>query len=448
MGADPLLAQKTCELHVHTGGCLTAGDLVDLSRDCYREIDWSLFTDAFEDAYGRRVDPIELFEAATKDPANLKAVEDVFVYTEKDGGDFGRFQAKFNLLICVVRYLSDTFGNNAASMRAILNRHRSEGMRLVEYRCMLSRETADSFISKHTQYAQQIHESNKSGRGDDIFRYIISLPRGNSVEAYQWVKRILGDNPQLKEVVVGLDFCHAEEGHPPKLERELFELVATDNDRHAAHQLGIVYHVGESYFDKSLESAIRWCHEAAVYGAKRLGHCIALGLDPAVAVSRRENAHQSELVSERIDQIDYDLTHEASLTKAGVHVDTTLLKQEREQLSQRDGNVTVSRPYNESRLAQVRKRQDYVLGELARLGTVIESCPASNLRIGGVPGPEHHPVHRFLNSDVNLVISADDPGVFACALADEVDWVLEHSGMSAKQMADRLGDPIRFRLHE
>jgi len=87
-----------------------------------------------------------------------------------------------------------------------------------------------------------------------------------------------------------------------------------------------------------------------------------------------------------------------------------------------------------------------VLRELTRLGTVVESCPTSNSLIGGVGDPAAHPVRRLLQSDVPLVIGADDPGIFDSPLADEIDWVATHGGLSRDDLQRRLGDPRRFRL--
>ena len=181
-------------------------------------------------------------------------------------------------------------------------------------------------------------------------------------------------------------------------------------------------------------------------GAERLGHAIALGLDPATAIARRPNAHENELVSERMDQIDYDLKHRGALEVCGVAVDTRALEMERERLGNMDPEGEVGRPYDEARIEENRNRQRFVLDRLAELGTVIESCPTSNLRIGAVPDAAHHPVHQFLSSGVNLAICADDPGLFDSPLANEVDWVRTHSGMDTDALEDRLGDPRRFRL--
>jgi hypothetical protein len=96
---------KTCELHVHPGGCLTAQDLLELGRNIYQSVDWTLFTDAYEKAYGMRPDPITLYQNALSDPSTgFDTFKKHFIYTQEDGGDFGRFQAKFNFLICLLRH--------------------------------------------------------------------------------------------------------------------------------------------------------------------------------------------------------------------------------------------------------------------------------------------------------------------------------------------------------
>ncbi len=191
---------------------------------------------------------------------------------------------------------------------------------------------------------------------------------------------------------------------------------------------------------------MRWCHEAALLGVKRLGHCIALGLDPAVAVSRRPHAHEAELVSERLDQIAYDLRFAEQLKRAGVPIDEENLRAEQADLAKIDADEWLERPYSPQRFNEIRQRQGFVLNQLTQLGTVIECCPTSNLRIGGVPDTQHHPIHRFLASQVNLCLCTDDPGVFDITLASEIAWVLHHTSCSPKNLSHRLGNPYRFRL--
>ncbi|MDP6699571.1 MAG: hypothetical protein QGH25_07975, partial [Candidatus Latescibacteria bacterium] len=55
---------KTCELHIHMGGGVFTEDLLDLAREHYAYIDWSLYIEQFEQAYGQRPDPVALFRDA------------------------------------------------------------------------------------------------------------------------------------------------------------------------------------------------------------------------------------------------------------------------------------------------------------------------------------------------------------------------------------------------
>lgn len=437
---------KNCELHIHTGGGLYADDLLELGKDFYREIDWELFIKGFEETFGIRPDPIELYEDALHGgESGRQRFQHYYVYGHADAGDFARFQAKFNFLICVYWHWRQTLQREDEVLRQIVERHRREGIDYIEYRGMASigPEEPEAFIAYHRSHAQTLRQASRNGM---TARYVISLPRWAPLESYNLVLQLLEIYPELQSTIMGIDFCFFEEGYPPSSVKPLFEKLAQDNQLHPERALEVVYHVGESFFDKSLESAVRWCHDIAEMGARRLGHAIALGLDPTVAVARRPHAHEIELVSERLAQIEYDVVHRDALTAYGIPIRTDALEREWEQLQHRLPGDTVTRPYSPERFHEVRRRQAYALDCLTQLGTVIETCPTSNLRVGGVPSPEHHPMHRFLRSGVNLAIGADDPGIFNSPLAEEVDWVLDHTHLSAGELVDRLGDPRRFRL--
>ena len=227
------------------------------------------------------------------------------------------------------------------------------------------------------------------------------------------------------ESVTGVDFCYVEEGFPPKDKREFFAAVHEFNERHPERALAILYHVGESFTDKSLESAVRWVHEAAAFGAHRLGHAIALGVDPGVY-----GAHErSESVDERLDQIGYDLEHAEGLRARGVRVDESALARERDALRAGPRDHRVAHVYDAARLADVRARQDFAMARVRATGAVVEVCPTSNLRIGGIADPLHHPVHRFLEAGVPFVVASDDPGIFDTTVRDELDWVAREAGL-------------------
>ena len=146
----------------------------------------------------------------------------------------------------------------------------------------------------------------------------------------------------------------------------------------------------------SRSSAVRWCHEAAELGAARLGHCTALGLDPAAALTRREQqAHECESTSERLAQIRYDLHHAEALIGRGIVVDCDAPRAEQDDLSTRDGSKPYRRSYSEARLEETGPVPGLVLDCLTQSGTVIETCPTSNLRIGAVPIESVHPRYNF-----------------------------------------------------
>ncbi len=436
---------KGCELHVHSGGCITAVDLLEMGRDHYQRTDWTLFLESYTEAFGYQPDPHQIFEYAIHGgEAGFNQFKEQFVFGVADGGDFGRFQAKFDFLICVLRHYRDQLNEPDELARRALQRHQQEGLDYVAYRALYSNiEDVEDFMAFHGGYGRiiQQHCTNTF-----TARYIPSLPRDKPMESYRLMQRLFDDNPDIIPTIVGMDFCAVEEGHPPSKLKEFFAQIHADNVVRPERTLEVAYHVGESYFDKSVESAIRWCHEVSEMGAKRLGHATALGLDPAVAITRRPEAHVAELVSERLAQIGYDLVHRDGLEAYGVSIDTDALQREQDALGQLDESEMVKRPYTSQRLIEARRRQDFVLDRLTELETVIETCPTSNLTIGGVPSPEHHPVHRFLKANVNLVICADDPGIFDSPLSEEVNWVLAHTSYDARSLVQRLGDPRRFRF--
>ena len=441
-GDDHLLGGG--ELHMHVLGAFYADDVLALGRDRYRAIDWQPFREQYRAAFRVDTDPIAIFDAAVRGDADgFTHLARLHTYTAEDGGDFGRWEAKFNFFMAIwSTYRRQREEGDRILLDRMLARYRAQGLDYIEYRCGAGIDPK-GMPYWHRLCATALQGASCNGQ---TLRYIIGLSRWAAMEGYRLVRQLLADHPEIVPTVVGIDFASVEEGYPPRDLRPLFEQIARDNRADPAAALDVVCHVGESYFDKSLESAIRWCHEVAEMGTRRLGHAIALGLDPAVAVARRPGAHERELVSERLDQIAYDLHHRNALVAYGTPIDVAALLAERAVLVARDPATHIERPYDAARLDEARRRQQFVLDHLVALGTVIECCPTSNLRIGGIPDPAHHPIHRFLASGVNLAICTDDPGNFDITLASEIDWVVAHTRLDRAALGRRLGDPRRFRL--
>ncbi|WP_433323221.1 hypothetical protein [Spirillospora sp. CA-294931] len=387
------------DLHLHFHGCVPPRALLDhLARG--ETVLWDWYESGMEAAYGT-VPPTREVVARHRagDATAAAAFEELFVFGDADAGTFDRFQAKANLLWAAS---PSPLPEYAAAIRAA---HRAQGVGHAEYRI-----AADMFAPLHQ---------------GGLERFAVTLDRSDPWREWARVREIaLGPHGHA---LTGIDFCGVEEGHPPK---ELAAFLAAVHDFNAAHPdraLALLVHVGESFGDKSLESAVRWVQDAAELGAHRLGHAIALGVDPA-----RFGPHtRAEPVTERRDQIAYDLRHRDGLRARGVPVDPASLREERARLARLPDTASVTVGYDAARLDEIRRRQRFAIDRIKATGAVIEVCPTSNRRIGGIDDPAHHPVHRFLAEDVPFVVASDDPGIFGVTLRDELDWVVRQTGGGA-----------------
>lgn len=445
---NPLQNCLASDLHLHLAGSVYAEDYFDIARDIYPFIDWH--SQDFVTEYRRvfqweQFDPQALFERAIADPKQFGKLKRAYVFTPEDSGNFERFMWKYRFFSRLWGYGWELDLNTAVSIiDHVLTHHHQQGLHYVEYRCGLF-GTHEQQIERYILLAEQMQ---KHYHAQFTAKLILPISRDQTEcwQRWQVVQDLLIRRPDLAAIIVGIDFASIEEGYPPNQLRPFLQSWHQFNQTYPHLALDLVYHVGETFFDKSLESAIRWCHEAALIGAKRLGHCIALGLDPEIATQRRAHAHEQELVSERLDQIAYDLTYQTQLQNYSIPIDRECLEQEQADLLKLPFDDMVIRPYSPQRFQDICQRQQFVLDQFTTLGTVIECCPTSNLRIGAVPDATHHPVHKFLASDVNLVICTDDPGTFDIDLQHELNWVLQHTDYDVQSLAQRLGDPYRFRL--
>ena len=174
-----------------------------------------------------------------------------------------------------------------------------------------------------------------------------------------------------------------------------------------------------------MESAIRWVHEATELGAHRLGHAIALGVNPdKYGVHRRH-----ETVSERIDQLKYDLRHAYGLGQFGIPVDARRVTQELDHLAGLPKDHQLTMEYDARRLDGLRDRQKYPIQSIRALGSVIKVCPTSNRRIGGIAQAGYHPLTQFVANDAPFVVASDDPGIFDTTLADEIEASITIAGL-------------------
>ena len=429
--ADPS-GLPAAELHLHLYGCLRAEAVLEhlaARATAGRPAELSWYQDAHEAAYGERPDVhaiVDRHRAGDESAAGEFAA--LFAFADADAGDFDRFQAKFNLLTAASTLrdgdLEATRTELDRYLDAILHDHHRRGIAHAEHRLRLG-----PGLDEPVERAFLAQVLDRFDRAEQVeARLAVSLWREDPWAGWDRVQELaLGPHGH---VLTGIDFCHVEEGHPPKAVAEFFAAVHEFNDRHPDRALAILHHVGESFRDKSLESAVRWVREAAELGAHRLGHAIALGLDPA-ALGPHE---RTELVSERLDQLHDDLSMADELARFGLVVDPVATATEIAELGRRRPDERVTLAYDGARLAEVRRRQDHAMDRIARTGAVVEVCPTSNRRIGAILDPAHHPVHRFLAAGLPVVVSSDDPGLFGVDLHHELDWVVTHAGADRDEL--------------
>ena len=416
---------KLADLHQHLYGSIHWQDFLQFLKT--RPVDWSAYESAFEEVYGE-VPPIRrvLERSRNAVPESEEEFRKLFVFRDEDGGDFPRFQAKYNMLVAGSAWSTFSRGNVALSevteeiahfMRQILVRQLREGISYSEQRMTLSPRFTQG---QARELLLKMLETYNEYEGSSIQpRLAISLPRDNPWVHWDVVKELaVGEYGHL---LTGVDFCYFEEGYPPKGKREFFQAVMDFNVRYPERALAVLYHVGESFTDKSLESSIRWVHEAAEMGAHRLGHAIALGISPDLyGVHSRQ-----ETVDERIDQLHYDLRHKEGLTNLGVAVDAQSISLELERLKKLPRTDLVVVKYDQHRLVDVSLRQRFAADRIKELGSIVEVCPTSNRRIGGIKGDNHHPIRRFADFGLPFVVGSDDPGIFDTSLGKEIDSALE-----------------------
>jgi adenosine deaminase len=406
-----------------------------------REPRWGHYERQYERAFGKPSPARQIVARHVEgDPRAAAEFDQLFVFGDEDAGSFTKFQAKFDLVTVASRvgfayreeeHVPEALEEIANVARMVLEDQAAEGITHAEQRFFFGREAPLPFVEAGLRALLEVYRDE--GRVDASLA--ASLPRDDPWPQWEIVKRLA--ESELGTHLTGVDFCFVEEGHPPKEKQALFEAVHAHNRERPDRALSILYHVGESFEDKSLESAVRWVHEAAELGAHRLGHAIALGVEPEAYASEEGTHRRRESTSERRDQIGYDLRCAEGLARFGVFIDRSALTAELESLEGREEIRDVV--YDRLRLHEVRLRQRFAMHEVKRLGAVVEVCPTSNVRIGGLRNHSHHPIHRFAEEGVPFVVGSDDPGIFGTTLVEELAWAQRQLRLDQHAL-DRLRD--------
>jgi hypothetical protein len=172
--------------------------------------------------------------------------------------------------------------------------------------------------------------------------------------------------------------------------------------------LDLLVHVGEQLGGIQPASAVRRVHDALALGAARLGHALAVRLDPAdwPASPAWERADERRL------QLAWELRHAGRLG-----LDAAAVASESSALNGLDPDRQIApRTADPGRL---RAMQELVLADIRDAGASVEVCPTSNRVVSGLPVIRHG-IRRLAAAGVSWVVGSDDPGVLGTDLAAEL----------------------------
>ncbi|MCB1315344.1 MAG: hypothetical protein KDK27_05275 [Leptospiraceae bacterium] len=406
------------ELHTHLYGCLQPDDLRWLY---HRKVPRPhIYINSYREYYGHDPEFHELFHDDSDARAKL---ERSYYFDHPD--NFQAFQIRFNLIISVAH--ADPEELPAVCDRVLA--HEPAGY--VEYRMLYPPRDRVEYQEMVLATCEGLRTAERTHTGKQA-RVAVSLFRDDRVcrQSYEWLREVLEAHTVARQYVCAIDFCAQEEGYPPAEKKDFVQEVLRSN-RDNPGALAVLYHVGESYTDKSVESAARWIVEAARMGAHRLGHCVAMGVRPELYAGQTGR----EIVRERRDQIAFELEHYDELRQVGIEVDADLLQREAKLLAEKSPGDTVTYVYDPQRVDRLRQFQDWCMRAVGATGAIIESCPTSNLLIANLRSPDNHPLHRFLEADLPVVIGADDPGILNTNLEREFQQIESWEGISEEKIA-------------
>lgn len=359
------------ELHLHLYGCLKAEDVWKLGRTRWEKRQGALVW--YADEYEKAWGRRPKWETYWTEENGLERLKEDYLFLRN--GNFHQFQACFNLLIALFPLSPE----DDSIIRYILQEYSKQNISYAEFRIPFgmsfvnNAEKSRKFLSMIASVSKEIEQDSQLDA-----KMVISLPRNLELALFHysclqdWKQRETNHHSQI----VGVDFCGYEEDSKPEDFIPLFERIKRDNLKYPEKTLSILYHVGESFQTIPLEESIRRIKSAHDLGVHRLGHALSLGID------------------------------------------TSYLQ-----------------TYDKTRKQELHRLQEDTMDYLREREAVIESCPISNCRIGNIEEAGKHPLKRFLEKNLRVVISSDDPGIFNSSLQNEIDFSLQNSLIEEKHLS-------------
>ena len=406
------------EAHLHLYGCLSAEDLWTIGKDRYQKLSTRMewFAKEYELVFKQSPDWRSWWDSENGFDDFKKA----FLFTKP--GPFPEFQAKFNLLIALNPPTPGEYG----LIKSVLAGHQSPGG-TKEYRTFLPMYLSET---DREAYLQGLLEEVRS-QTSTAFQPLIALSLVRTPEvcepAYLWLQHFCERHPWTVSYLTGIDFCASEHGHPPKLKRELIRRFYDENAKNS-RPWHVLYHVGEMWDQISLASAARWVVESCQYGVKRVGHGMALGVEPAVLLGQST----IEPIGEFRDHLAWLETNKNLLNDFGYTTkDREWWKLQGEAATQND---LVTWSWSAEHCEHLRHFQNALLRMTQIYQPLLEVCVTSNMRIGSLRTFADHPLKRFLAHDLQVCASTDDPGIFEIDLMSEENILASEYGCDESRL--------------
>ena len=420
--------QSLTELHSHLYGCISAELLYEMGKKNPAPR-WEIFTKLHSELYGEEIEHKNFF----KTYHTLDLFKELYYFSKK--APFLEFQSKFNLIIALSKFDPEEI---KWVTKNVVQEHSLQGVEFAEFRIMYS-----PFADEKTYYEKTLAACEGLFHAEEAYgvrgRLVVSLHRDQGYEnQYIYLKKAMKSNELIQKYLVGIDFCNIEEGFPPKEKKLFLQRVLRDNQNDSSSALSILYHVGESFRDKTHLSACRWVLQASEFGAHRLGHCIALveNLDPY------RNSEKKELASEYFDTLEYITNNYSEISNYGSLINLIEIKKIISSLQPISGQIQVR--YTDEVIETIETFRKYTIHKLIKNNTIIESCPSSNYLIGMIEKKENLPIKKFVETNLKLTIGADDPGIFHTDLPKEYE-ICEKIGITNDKLQKIIDESKEFR---
>ena len=445
------MVSSYCDLHSHLYGCLNLEHLYYLSSK-KETLHWAPFIKHYQEYFSRPLSKGKFPSFSKEWNVGFNKIIAPYYYVNNKkqnvnhSNGSNRFKA-LQLSFDIIRAVANLSPEEIYEVVLLVTQE--EIAQFVEYRLPLRIHNEDEkddnlFIERLIAFCEALsHAQTKEMK---VFKGIISISRINKfcTKEYQLLKKCQKNNSLVRDFIVGVDFSDEEQEHPPKEKKLFFKEVQKDNHLNPKDTLAILYHVGEIYHekDKSIESTIRWIWESSLYGANRLGHCLALGIHPKKYLGKCF----SESFEERLDQIQFELQHRSTLESLGYKEMPSYgfvsLQEEKKacekHVASTQTTLTLSskntKPvrifYTQERVDNLEALQNWTMKSMKLHKSVIETCPSSNLFMGDLENLSQLPIWTFLKEDLPVVVASDDRGILQTNIKKEIQIIYEYIQMN------------------